>query len=495
MCYYYYLGPNLFKSSRVQEADLSHNNLNYIPDGIFDNCTDLEVIKLNSKLEVIGARAFANSKLATVDIPKTIKFIGAAAFLGCSKLTKIDISKTMISFLSEKLFMDCAMLKSIALPRNYDNISSFCFANTSLTSFTFSESVESIGEGIFCNCSQLESVTMSSIKQSNISNYMFSGAVNLTKFVPPSNIKYIGSYAFNGTSIDKFDFESFKIIGEGSFKGCKKITSVNLENLEDGKIPDHAFQDCKMLSKISWPKTETRIGKHAFDGTSLTKILFTEKVTIIGDYCFANCESLVFVDLTKCETDCFGAGAFSNTGSIVIEWPATQIYYSLGSQIFQNSKITEIKLPKQVQKMESGVCSHCTELKTFDMSQTLMDTIPANAFAYTGELEIKWPISIKSIEERAFFGCRLSRILLPSTVSSLGPAVFSECQRLESIYLNSTMIAKISCFCFSQYSSLTEIVFPATCTSMGEKAFMSTGIFAIVLHETITRLDQRAFFK
>ncbi len=106
------------------------------------------------------------------------------------------------------VFVNCSLLTSVTIPSSVTSIGEAAFHGcTSLTSMTIPSSVTSIGEGAFSSCTSLTSVTIPS-SVTSISEGTFSNCSSLTNITIPSSV----------TSI-----------GEGAFYGCSKLTNITLE--------------------------------------------------------------------------------------------------------------------------------------------------------------------------------------------------------------------------------------------------------------------------
>lgn len=79
------------------------------------------------KVVEIGARAFAkSSKLTKVDIPRTIEKIGNSAFASCKKLKSVSIEKG-VEYVGAGAFLSCPRLKSVTVPDSVREIGSYAF--------------------------------------------------------------------------------------------------------------------------------------------------------------------------------------------------------------------------------------------------------------------------------------------------------------------------------------------------------------------------------
>ena len=133
-----------------------------------------EVTYMNRKRKVtkIGEYAFAScSKLTSITIPKSVTSIGELAFYYCSGLTAVHITdleawcniKMGSNPLSDAhhLYLNGEEVKDLVIPNSVTSIGNSAFCDCSgLTSITIPNSVTSIGNSAFMNCSGLTSITI-----------------------------------------------------------------------------------------------------------------------------------------------------------------------------------------------------------------------------------------------------------------------------------------------------------------------------------------------
>ena len=357
-----------------------------IPDSVtsigvyaFGSCSSLTSINIPDSVTSIGEYAFSDCcSLTSITIPNSVTSIGEEAFLCCSSLTSINIPDSVTS-IGEEAFRGCSSLTSITIPNSVTSIGSgafaYCsslkefkgkfasadsrcliidnsliaFAPAGLTEYTIPDSVTSIGEYAFDDCSSLTSINIPN-SVTSIGRLAFSGCSSLTSINIPNSVTYIGEMAFSGcsrltsitipdsmTSIEAYAFyncssltsitipNSVTSIGEMAFSGCSRLTSITLPNGVTS-IGKDAFSFCSRLTSITLPDSVTSIGYGAFEFCkSLTSITIPNSVTSIGNWAFYDCSSLQDIICNPTNPPTGGSQMFSWISS------SAKIYVPTGS--------------------------------------------------------------------------------------------------------------------------------------------------------------------
>ena len=106
------------------------------------------------------------------------------------------------------------------------------------------------------------------------------------------------------------------------------------------------------------------------------------------------------------------------------------------------------------------------------------------------------PSSVTSIGSSAFSGCSsLQSITIPESVTSIESYTFYNCSSLQSITIPES-VTSIKSNAFSNCSSLKNINIPSSVTSIGSSAFSGcSSLQSITIPESVTSIGQNAFYR
>ena len=116
-------------------------------------------------------------------------------------------------------------------------------------------------------------------------------------------------------------------------------------------------------------------------------------------------------------------------------------------------------------------------------------------YGCSGLTSITIPDGVTSIEKSAFYGCSsLTSITIPDGVTSIGESAFYRCRGLTSITIPDG-VTSIENSAFSGCSGLTSITIPDGVTSIGNSAFSScSGLTSITIPDGVTSIGNSTFY-
>ena len=237
----------------------------------FYECSSLTSINIGNSVTSIGDYAFYDcSSLTSITIPNSVTSIGNNAFSLCFSLTSATIGNSVTS-IGEEAFDGCLFLTSITIPNSVTSIGdkafSWCISLTSMVvasgnstydsrdncnaiietatntliagsqNTTIPNSVTSIGEEAFADCSSLTSITIPNCVTS-IGSDAFEGCSNLTSITIPNSVTSIGEKAFGWCGLLKaVDYAGTKAQWEKIKKeNCMSCSSIRVIRCTDGEI-------------------------------------------------------------------------------------------------------------------------------------------------------------------------------------------------------------------------------------------------------------------
>lgn len=491
------LYTHVYHSSNTQLLDL---NLFYFDRLYFNRCTTNEdvynVINTYSYFKILGYKCLCNKQFNDFVLPQQIESVCSNAFENCDKLQRFCLaSGSQLKCIKDYAFKGCTSLSNVDLSKAlqcqllgndvFDKgypTNEFKFpvikqvetilSGANVKTIVIPTGVTEICDGAFANCQSLINVQLPEglIK---IRNSAFVNCKSLTKIEIPKSVDQIDSNVFENCELLS-DFKlnrEFKLkkFGEYVFSGCNSLQSLNLYTEGEcslTSLPDNMFGDVCYLNEISLPSSLTKIGNNVFKSSNFKidnayhedEITFVLRGTVneIGAFSFSCNTGLTNVNLSATDLKIIPISAFENCESLV-----------------------SVKLPEGLTEICNNAFYNCRSLNTIatydefinissktNLSNHINKKIDTNKEIDTNEKIIELEKSCKASLSNY-------KNVLPSSLKIIGDGAF-ENTSLETINLTLTNIEELSKRVFANCEKLTSVYVNTTCTTVDERAFFNS---------------------
>lgn len=274
--------------------------------------------------------------------------------------SKIDGKK--VTCIGAETFLDNFEITSVKIPNSVTSIGDCAFCNcTALEKITISKNVKEIGTAVFAYSEKLKTIKVDSDNQyfTSVGNVLYSKDQTIlyaypagkkkSSFIVPNGVCSIEEYAFSNCDNLKniVVSDSVKVIENGAFAYSDQLESVKLSD-HITEIPARLVEDCVKLQSIVIPDKVRKIGENAFYGCyNITSIKMHDNIEEIGALAFYNCNELNRIDILNdiCviydEMDVFDESTviYCNENSTAMKYALTygNMYFLLGEDIYPAS--------------------------------------------------------------------------------------------------------------------------------------------------------------
>lgn len=462
----------------------------------------------------------------------------------------LEIPKTVIhngvpfpvQSIGECAFMNCDTLTELIMPDGLQVIGEFAFWGCyNLSEITIPARVTEIAEGTFMGCRSLAKVTFLG-RVTSIGNDAFYGTRSLKHIDLPDSLTSLGSGAFGQSHRDGETDRSGGLeeivlpagltkIEEDTFNSCYDMRSVHFLG-KVTSIGDGAFCYTSSLLGIDLPESVCSIGKKAFSGSGLQKILLPKDCVDVEPDAFAS-SALEAFEVDPGNT-AFQAGEdgvlYSRDGKQLVLYPSSrqEAAYTvrpgtveIGAYAFYGVRNLEhIILPDSLREIGDYAFAEQPKLKEVALPEGLEDISSEYTFFYCDSLtELSLPSTLRDISgSYVFSGIGITELVLPDGLQDIsGDHIFSNCDALSSLQLPKDLELISGSWNFARTSiekltlpvmlqeiqgednfyaceKLSEVVLPAGLRILGDGSFGScTSLEKIQLPASLIKLNSGTF--
>lgn len=311
-----------------------------------------EVI-IKDGVESIGKNAFYQSDYLTkVTLADSVKKIGESAFQYCTKITDFKFPQDL-NAINAYAFASCGISDGVELSEGLISIGAHAFDGSDISGISMPDSVQSIGQGAFSNCTRLRNVKMPDGLQ-RIEEDTFTCCENLKSIIIPDSVLYIGYGAFSHsglsdltipdsvTKIESTAFIELNSLSTISLPGRFELTSIlgrtmpeflTAVNVTSGDIVKNFARTCSSVANVSIGKKVTSIGEKAFyDCTNLKNVTIEADISEISADSFSGCINLRSISIPE-NIEVISAEAFNSCNRL------KDIYYDSSRYKWRNVNI------------------------------------------------------------------------------------------------------------------------------------------------------------
>ena len=195
-------------------------------------------LMIPDSVQTIGHAAFYGTGFTALDLGNGVKEIGTSAFNTCSNMKGDLVIPTSVTTIGENAFASTGFNGKLDFQAQIEEFPAAIFKGLKFTSVSFSDSVKTIGDRAFENCTQLATVTFG------------------------QGLETVGQYAFYNSGLSgALTFpDSLKKIDTYAFAKCPHITEITLPE-GNAMIEYGAFTGDTGVQKIKIPLSEIQFDK------------------------------------------------------------------------------------------------------------------------------------------------------------------------------------------------------------------------------------------
>ena len=428
---------------------VTNDGVDYLVTEIYDSVfkdKNISKVVLNCDDVIIDNYAFYGTKISTFDFSK-VSSIGENAFRKTA-LTSVKLSNTLVS-VGKYAFADCENLTAFDFNDAGFDIPSGLFSGcTKLSLIQKADNLTSIGSYAFSNCSSLTNIDFIGDKVNYIYEYAFENCSNALTATIPEKVIHVYGHLFDGC--DKLQALTIsKLYVTSSNTGADKL-------LNHIGGTDSLGNSLKTITMVG--NSTSRLPQNYFDGlAALETFVMCDSIMHVENYAFRECANLKDITLSNnISLDDFSYYAFYGTkflnemtepfiykdniiyvpNNISAEYEIPANVVKICSSAFQgNSSLQKITISENVATIGSGAFADCANLtQVVFKDNSNLTKIESRLFYNCMKLEsinLEKLSALTKIGDEAFYGVKISRFVMPASVTELGVSVFRQAKIAE----------------------------------------------------------------
>lgn len=496
------IGNTAFKGTKLSVTNINAliKNVTEISEYAYQETTSTVdedgTLVIPEGITTIGREAFRKANgIKKIQFPSSLVSIESYAFSECSNLTEVVIPDGVIS-IGDSAFRGCASLKKVVVPSSVVDLGNYAF----ISCFALEEADVAcdIGYRMFDGCDKLKNLTLGNTVTA-IGDYAFNGCDSLERVVLPSSLTNVGEVPAIGREAfrdcKKLESVAFAenynqiTIGEWAFSGCINLSKVvfpsNLVNMDavnkvNCAIGAYSFAGCTSLTELIGLEILEGIGDYAFSNTGLTSIYIPATLSVFGASPFLGCklQSVELMDGNNTLMQQDGA-IYDSAMTTLMLFPLgydgdvtiPESVIALNDGVFAGSMIRSITLSAGLREVSANAFDGCVNLKKVNCEGGL---VSIGKFAFRGctSLEsIEFSIALDTISSSAFQGSGLKSVTIGVNVTLIADRAFKDCVNLESVNFDKrgTKTLRVLDYAFEGCVSLTGLELPWRLRDIVEK--------------------------
>lgn len=280
-------GNNAFYgSSSLQEVEIWTET---VETWMFHNCSALRKVVLGESVRSIGKSAFGGcASLTDITLSEGLTSIGYSAFYGCSTLVELTLPESLET-IEEYAFQDCSLLGGLTIPAKVTTL--YC------DSFRGCSSMASL---VVAEDNPAYSSEKNVIYDKEKTRAIVAAARIKGTLVLPDTLRTIGEKAFYQCSrLENVTLpEGLITIEEDAFYECASLQRIVIPDSVQGTL-DGTFQRCSALVYAKVGTGVTALDSTFILCTALEEVELGENVLDLGYATFSSCSSLKKINIPE----------------------------------------------------------------------------------------------------------------------------------------------------------------------------------------------------